>query len=386
LKKILLTIYVTLFAQNIYAQTTDSCQTRISLLTCTPGSELYSIFGHSALRVVDPTNGRDIVFNYGTFDFYDPRFYQKFTSGRLLYFVSIDQLDGFLEEYKYYQRGVTEQVLNLSCDEKSRFIAALFENAKEENKYYRYDFNYDNCTTRLRDMLEKATGKPMQTSNIIPYKEATFRNLIHDYLDKGHLTWSKLGIDILLGSPLDKVVTNREAMFLPDYLMMAFDSTQLSGQKLVAEKREILPWAMTERKRSVFTPFLFFSILLVLVIVLTLTRSNAAIAFFKVFDPLIFLLSGLLGTFLIYMWVGTLHPMARNNYNLLWALPSHLLAAPFLFSKKQWVKRYFYIVAIFYLGLLAAWYFLPQQMNLSILPLVAILLVRAAVISKRSKS
>ena len=145
----LFTFHFSSFAQ-------DSCGIRISLLTCTPGTELYSTFGHSALRVFDSSNNTDLVYNYGTFEFYDPDFYNKFVKGKLLYFVSIDSLPSFMEEYDYYKRGITEQAINISCEEKQRMVAALFENAKEENKYYRYDFNYDNCTTRLRDMLEKA--------------------------------------------------------------------------------------------------------------------------------------------------------------------------------------------------------------------------------------
>ena len=146
----------------------DSCTLRISLLTCTPGEELYSTFGHSAIRVVDLRNNTDLIFNYGTFDFNDPDFYKKFVQGKLLYFVSVDSIQNFLWEYEYFKRGVMEQVLNLTCAEKQNMIAALFENAKEENKYYRYDFNYDNCTTRLRDILEKATGKPLKSANILP--------------------------------------------------------------------------------------------------------------------------------------------------------------------------------------------------------------------------
>jgi hypothetical protein len=118
------------------AQTDSSslpCGIQISLLTCTPGEELYSTFGHSAFRIVDSSANTDIVFNYGTFDFYDPDFYEKFIKGKLLYFVAIDPLPSFLQEYEYYKRGVTEQVLNLSCGEKQNMLAALYENAKEEN-------------------------------------------------------------------------------------------------------------------------------------------------------------------------------------------------------------------------------------------------------------
>ena len=130
-------------------------------------------------------------------------------------------------EYEFFKRGITEQVINISCDEKQKFVAALYENIKKENRDYRYDFNYDNCTTRLRDMLEKAAGKQIESKNILPKPGTTFRNLIHVYLDSGGQQWSKLGIDMLLGNPMDKKVTNREAMFLPDYLLMAFDSSKL---------------------------------------------------------------------------------------------------------------------------------------------------------------
>ena len=160
MKKLL--FYFSLFTFHFSSFAQDSCGIRISLLTCTPGTELYSTFGHSALRVVDSDNNTDLVFNYGTFEF-DSDFYQKFVKGKLLYFVSIDTLSYFLYEYEYYKRGITEQAINISCQEKQRMVDALFENAKEENKYYRYDFNYDNCTTRLRDMLEKAAGKQLES-------------------------------------------------------------------------------------------------------------------------------------------------------------------------------------------------------------------------------
>ena len=239
----------------------DSCNIRISLLTCTPGPELYSTFGHSALRVVDSNNNTDLVFNYGTFDYFDPNFYTKFVKGKLLYFVSIDTLTSFLYEYEYYKRGITEQLINISCEEKQKMVAALFENAKEENKYYRYDFNYDNCTTRLRDMLEKAAGKQIESKNILPKPGTTFRNLIHVYLDRGGQQWSKLGIDMLLGNPMDKKVTNREAMFLPDYLLMAFDSSKLNGQPVVSEKKILLNYFDAYKTKTGITPFIVFGIL-----------------------------------------------------------------------------------------------------------------------------
>ena len=386
LKKLFLNFLLFIIAYNASTQppVVDTCGIRISLLTCTPGDELYTTFGHSALRVIDRRDGTEAIFNYGTFDFEDPiKFYKNFVKGKLLYYVSLDNTNRFLAEYDHFGRGVTEQVLNLTCDEKDRFVKALFENAKEENKYYRYDFNYDNCTTRLRDMLEKATGKTLQTTIQLTSSETTFRDLIHEYLDKGHQYWSKLGIDILLGSPLDTRVTNREAMFLPDYLMLAFDSSSYNGKPLVEEKLQLLPQRAASEGIPFFTPLIVFGIVWLIIALLGLVKSRGVTIFLNVFDTLFFFLCGLMGVLLLFMWFGTEHAMARNNFNLLWALPTHLVAAPLIMSNKQWVKKYFYITSLYCLGLLAAWFFLPQGMNNALLPIVAIMLVRSAVISKR---
>ncbi len=370
-------------AQTAGEPATDSCRLTISLLTCTPGEELYSSFGHSAIRVRDESANTDLVFNYGTFDFNDPGFYKKFVQGKLLYFVSIDELNNFLGEYDYFKRGVTEQVLNLSCGQKQKLVAALFENAKEENKYYRYDFNYDNCTTRLRDMIEQVTGSPLQTTNILPGSNSTFRNLIHDYLQEGGQHWSQLGIDILLGSPLDKKINNREAMFLPDYLLMAFDSAKLDGQQMVTEKNSLLPAALHRNDESFFTPVVVFAILFLLVTALSLFKQHSYPVFFKIFDFIFFLALGLLGILLVFMWFGTEHAMCKNNFNLLWALPVHALAAFFLFSKNEWVAFYFRLIFFYSLVLLGAWFILPQQLNTALIPVLGIIIVRSHFISKR---
>ena len=361
----------------------DSCGIRISLLTCTPGQELYSTFGHSAFRVVDNVNKADLVFNYGTFDFYDPKFYNKFVKGKLLYFVSIDTLPSFLAEYDYYKRGITEQAINISCNDKQKLLAALFENAKEENKYYRYDFNYDNCTTRLRDMLEKAAGRQLETKNILPKPGTTFRNLIHVYLDRGGQQWSKFGIDMLLGNPMDKKVTNREAMFLPDYLLMAFDSSDLNGQPVVLEKKILLNYFESYKTKSGVTPVIVFGVLFLIIAVLSFITRNSWNLFFKIFDFFFFIMVGLIGMLILFMWFGTEHAMCKNNFNLLWALPTHLPIAFMLFNKKAWINGYFRLVFFYTIALLLAWFFLPQQFNTALLPVIGIILIRSFFLSQR---
>ena len=376
-------LIVLLFFHSFSATPQDTCGIRISLLTCTPGTELYSTFGHSALRVLDSSRQADLVFNYGTFDFFDPEFYNKFVKGKLLYFVSIDSLSNFIAEYDYFKRGIVEQALNLSCAEKQNLVAALFENAKEENKYYRYDFNYDNCTTRLRDIVEKAAGDLLDSKNILPNPSTTFRNLIHIYLNRGGQQWSKFGIDILLGNPMDKIVTNREAMFLPDYLLMAFDSSTIHGKPAVIDKKILLNYFDAYKTKSGITPLLVFGILFLAIAVSSFLVQRPWNVYFKVFDFFFFFLLGGLGFLMLFMWFGTDHAMCRNNFNLLWALPTHFFIAFFLLSKKTWVGLYFRFVFFYTIALLLAWFFLPQQFNTASLPVIGIILVRSFFISKK---
>lgn len=359
------------------------CHLRISLLTCTPGTELYSTFGHSALRIEDASTNTSLIFNYGTFDFEDPDFYKKFILGKLLYFVAIDTFDYFIEEYKYEQRGIIEQTLNLSCQEKQELLAALYENAKEENKYYKYDFVYDNCTTRIRDIVARYCKDSLTTKNIIPHKGISFRNLIHEYLDKGGQFWSKLGIDILLGSPLDKNISNSEAMFLPDYLLKGFDSSYAGINNLVADKKMILPKGFQTSEKSFFTPVIVFGMLFLLITLLSFAKSKVVKTFFSIFDVVFFFLCGALGAWLLFMWFGTDHPTCKNNFNLLWALPAHLPMSVLLNKKAVWIKNYFRFTFWLSIALILTWYFLPQQMNTALLFITGIIAVRSFFLSNK---
>ncbi|HYC39068.1 MAG TPA: DUF4105 domain-containing protein [Chitinophagaceae bacterium] len=350
----------------------DTCSLRMSLLTATPGTELYSTFGHSALRVTDTSTNSDIIFNYGTFDFDDPTFYVKFMRGKLLYFVSVEQFNDYLAQYHWEKRGITEQVLQLPCARKLELLAFLRENAKEEKKYYKYDFVYDNCTTRLRDILLTAGTS---TADVRPANRVSFRDLIHIYLHRRHQYWSKLGIDILLGAPLDKRLSNREAQFLPDYLMYGLDSSLLEGKPMVAERAVILEPTLPPAKKSFFTPLLAFSLLLVAVIALMMWEK--AKSFLIYFDLVVFFLTGLLGLLLLFMWFGTDHTTTRNNLNLLWAFPANMIAAFFVRKETNIVRAYFMIYCLVLLLLLALWFPGPQEMNNALLPLVLLLFLRS---------
>lgn len=379
MKKILLSVFTFLISGFAIAQ--DSCKLQISLLTCAPGEELYSTFGHTALRVQDPAKGADVVFNYGTFEF-GPDFYMQFIRGKLLYFLSVEDFNDFVYEYRLQSRSVQEQMLRLSCDEKQQLYAALQNNAQEQNRYYKYDFLFDNCTTRAGDIVAKNTNDSVVFKNILPKKTPTFRNLIHSYLNAGHEYWSKLGIDILLGAKLDRKVSNHEAMFLPDYLLKGFDSATVNNHPLVTPPQTILQMPSLLKESSFFTPGIVFSFLLVFILVISFVKSKWARVTLNVFDFLFFFVLGIAGILLLFMWFGTDHKVCGNNYNLLWALPTNIVMAFFVHSNKAWAKKYFIVVFWLTVVLALTWFFLPQQMNNALIPIVLLIIYRSWNLSK----
>ncbi|MEY2917294.1 MAG: hypothetical protein RIS73_1008, partial [Bacteroidota bacterium] len=276
LLRTLFIIHYSLFITN-YSFAQDSSHLRISLLTCTPGDELYSTFGHSAYRVVDSSSVTDIVYNYGTFNFDDDGFYLKFVQGKLLYYVSVEKFEDFKYLYQATNRGITEQVLNLTATEKTTIQHFLNNNLKEENKYYKYDFFFDNCTTRLRDILKKNHDSTFTVKPVM-LVGTTFRQAIYQYLDKNKKDWSKLGIDILLGQPCDGVMTAEQMQFLPDNLMKSLDSANhpliLSHQNLYAINEDA-------GKGSIFTPLVIFSLLLIAIALISIVKNKFAQIFLQ---------------------------------------------------------------------------------------------------------
>lgn len=371
----LLFLFSFLFSSSMVAQ--DSCNIRISLLTCSPGEELYSTFGHSALRVTHTVSGEDVVFNYGTFNFDEPGFYTKFIRGKLLYYVSTEDFLSFADSYRQQNRSITEQVLNLNCSEKQEAIRFLQNNLRPENRSYKYDFLFDNCTTRLRDLTEENADNQITYPAIVPVN-TTFRDLIHVYLDSNNQHWSKLGIDLLLGSRTDAEMNNRQAMFLPDYLMIAYDKASIGNRPLVTNKKILFEAApLPGSKDFAITPLLVTTAIFIIVMLLSFSRNRKIISSLRNFDSMILFITGLLGLLMLFMWFGTDHIMCADNYNLLWAWPTHVVYAFLLHSKKRWVKNYQLIMIAVNVLVLAAWFFLPQELNYAIMPLLLLITIRA---------
>jgi len=177
--------FFVLSSTNLTSQLSN--EAKISLLTCGPGEDLYSIFGHTALHVRDPVHGLDEVYNYGSFDYEDPDFLLNFLKGKLTYWVGKESFQHFVGQYRYLDRFVKEEVINLDFGQKNVVYAALVENHKIANRYYLYDFLFDNCSTRINDIIEKQIG-PFQFSEIDAY---SFRDgFLQKYDDRCQMKFS----------------------------------------------------------------------------------------------------------------------------------------------------------------------------------------------------
>lgn len=381
LRKFLISYFLLLISYSAFSQS-DPCNIRISLLTCSPGEELYSTFGHSALRVTDSATSQDIVYNYGTFNFDEPGFYTKFVRGKLLYYLSTEEFSSFKMQYEYERRSMIEQVLDLSCTEKQKMLQLLRQNLMGDNKFYKYDFLFDNCTTRLRDLLEKASDSAVHFSPIVKEK-TTFRDHIFEYMDYNDKQWVKLGMDILLGNNTDAVMTNRQAMYLPDYLLKGFDSGRIGSKPVVQSKISVIDLPVetlrqAQDQKNFFTgPVFIFWALLFAIVLLGLSKGEGVKRLLHGFDGFFFFITGFAGIVMLVMWFGTEHIVCRNNYNLLWAWPTHAVMAFFVNSRKQWVKKYFFIGAILYAIVFCLLFFIPQPINNSLIPIILLLIFRS---------
>lgn len=338
----------------------DSCRLRITLLTCAPGTELYSTFGHTALRVQDRLTGMDDVYNYGSFEF-EEDFYVKFVRGKLKYSLTVQSFPEFIYQYQFESRTVIEQVLNLTCDQREILLQSLQRNLLPQNRLYRYDFLFDNCTTRAGFIVDTGANATVVFKNLLPKDPLSFRDHIDVYLNKGKQDWSQLGIDLLLGAKMDREANNREAMFLPDNLMLAFDSATADNRPLVASKQTILEMPQIVSESHFITPMMAFGLVLAIFLALTLAKRRWSEAVLSALDFILFFILGVIGILLLFMWFGTDHALCANNYNLLWALPTNLVMAFVVHKRIAWVQRYFRIVFWLTLILLLAWFLLPIQ-------------------------
>ena len=308
---------------------------KASVLTCTPGNQLYSAFGHTAIRITDLAADPpyDRVYNYGTFHF-GKGFYPRFIKGELIYSLSTSTFGGFLEEYIRSGRGVSEQQFDFSAVDIARLDAYLRANAHPDHRDYRYLFLYDNCATRVMTVLDDVFGDRLVVD--CPNRtDSTYRDLLRGKL--GGIPLTHFGIDLVLGMPVDAPLGPCGDAFLPDYLAqelegMMLDVNTQSERPLVKRRQELLPSMLRATPDSAGWPVTAgWAVLALCVLEWALGR--------RAIRRVLPWITGTMGALLAFLWFCTDHVDTRNNLNLLWSFPLHWLGPGLQEGVPQWRRK-----------------------------------------------
>ena len=375
--KLLFCVFLSFQIVGFAQQLKLSSYAQVSVITVGPGTSLNDAFGHNAFRIKDPARGLDVTYGYGEYDFEAPHFYLKFAQGKLNYLLGRIKFDRFYRFYVYQNRTMREQVLNLSADEKQKLFDYLENNYKPENRRYLYDFFYDNCATKIRDVLEKTSDTKIIFHKPQGFVPKTFRELIYSCVDRN--TWGSLGIDMALGSVIDKEATPYEHMFLPKYIFDFFGTATKDGAGKLVSETHILYQKKAQKVPSEFlsSPLFVFAVIALIILWLTF-RDYKKQQRNKLLDVVLFAFTGLIGIMVLLLWFATDHTATALNFNLLWVFPINLFAMLQLAKKqpKQWMRKYLKFLVILLALLTLHWIVGIQQFAIGLIPLLIALAVR----------
>ena len=367
-------------------QSSESSPFRFSVLTCTPGTDAYAHFGHTAILLEDTIAKRNAVFNYGCFDDSQKNFILNFMAGNTNYLLEAESLDFFLWRYRQTGNGVTRQELDLTSDESQKLWDLLVWNMQRENQTYLYNWLYDNCTERARDIIEKAiNGKVLYERSS---SSLTAREMLHEKLTNA--PWLQLGIDIILGSEIDKPIGKRIQMFLPDFyeteLTKAYIVDSNGVKRPLVSETEIMQ-KPTERSRETASPItpniVFYSILglIVCITIIDIVRRKLFICT----DILLLTAQSITGIVVAGLFFFSKHPAVDSNWMVIAFNPLFLIYAIFLIYNwktnkgEKWKKKFEaanLTVLLVFIGVL----FLPYQwFNPAVYAMVLTLLIRSIV-------
>ncbi|WP_430466444.1 DUF4105 domain-containing protein [Winogradskyella ouciana] len=365
-------VYVSSFGQQI--QLTEDAE--VSVLTFGPGESLNDAFGHNAFRIKDKSKGIDLVYGYGEYDFDAPNFYLKFARGKLNYLISRHNFSNIYYHYTSYNRSIDEQVLNFNLKEKQSLFDFLENNYKPENRRYLYDFFYDNCATKIRDVSETVTNSPISFSVPEDFEQKTFRELIHEHVDRN--SWGSLGIDVALGSVIDRNASANEYMFLPKYIHSFFEVAKIGNRDFVKTSSTL--YERKERKASfdfLLSPLVILGLIALLILYITYKDyKNKKRSHWL--DVTLFSITGIIGVLLLLLWFATDHTATAHNYNLLWAVPLNIVVIGQLFKKqpKNWFRSYLKFLIIMLCLMTLHWIIGVQVFAIGLAPLLVALAVR----------
>ena len=386
-------ILLTLLSINLgFSQNTNTLTlskfSQISVITSGPGEALYEKFGHTAVRVKDPVLQLDLIYNYGIFDFEDPNFYINFTKGFMKYKLARYPFYLSLKSAQQDGRWVKEQVLNLTQQQKNEFFKFLENNALPQNASYFYDPFFDNCATRPRDIIQKITGDNLVFKDDFVTENLSLRQLMNKEINPN--TWGSLGINIALGSKLDKIASPIEYLYLPDYVFEALKTSKImkgrEEEDLVKKSNILLDFEEKEAKSDAFSPFLailLFSLLGLFITYKDIKNSKRS----KWLDFILFFITGTFGLLIVFLWFFTNHSTAPNNFNFLWAFAPNLMVAFFLLKENppKWIHIYVKILLIFLVLIPVVWLTKIQLYTYLITPLFILLGIRYWYLQKTLK-
>lgn len=349
---------------------------RISLLTCAPGSEIYALFGHSAIRYENPEKDQDWVFNYGMFSFKEPNFVMRFVKGETDYQLGVVPFRYFETEYALRGSSVYQQVLNLTDEEKVKLISLLEENYLPSNRVYRYNYFYDNCTTRARDKVEES----IQGKVVYPEaeKEVSFRDIIHEFTAGSE--WGEFGIDLCLGSEADEPIDERKQMFAPFYMMEAARGAMIHRADtvvpLVLEEFKVVDALLEAEPAFPLSPMTCAMGLLVataFVVGWGIRKGRPCLAW----NVLMFFLQGLGGCIVAFLFFFSLHPTVGSNWLLMLFHPLALFYLPIMIYRGIKGKKdpYHWLNVVLLTSFMILMPFISQEFNLTVLPLALSLLL-----------
>ena len=381
MKIILHILFLFLAAGSIWSQTTLSDRALISLVTYDPSEgEVFTVYGHTAIRVNDPENNIDEVFNYGIFDISEDNFVYLFTKGETDYRLAVISFRRMLAEFEFRGCGARELVLNLNAGERQRIWEALLLNALPENAVYRYNFFYDNCATRPLRLIEQNVSG---TIVYAPIPELhSFRELINHCMR--HNPWLIFGTELALGSPADRTATPREELFLPLYLEAAFSAANIvdssGAERKLALRTNVLAVGREQDTSHAPVSPLGCGLLVLGVVVAVLAWEIYNNKHCRWFDVLLLTVGGLAGCLLFFLAFVSVHPATWPNWNILWLHPFHF-AGVVLILIKRWRKAagWYHILNLFLVAILIlGWPLIPQHFNLAFLPMMAAYGIRSA--------
>lgn len=393
MKKYILSYLFLIFFLPLNAQQKVSLseEAKISILVCGPSHDAsFTLYGHAAIRIQEPSRNFDTIFNYGIFDYSSSNFIYRFAKGETDYKLGAAEFFDYIIEYQMRGSFVNELILNLNLEEKNQIWDALLINYLPQNRVYRYNFFFDNCATRLVSLVENhVQGKVVYEEK---QSEQTFRDLINTCTREHN--WLTFGCDLALGSPTDRHATPHEEMFLPEYLESSFRSAQIKSEDGSTRPliKEIIPLAKFEPEINNYpteriTPLLCSVLLFLGVAGITFVGWKKK-KHSRLLDFILFTTAGVAGCLLFFISCISLHPSVFPNWSLIWLHPLHLVGA-LLISVKKFVKAAYYYHFINFVALtllLLGWIIIPQQMNIAFIPLILTLWLRSAYAAYRYKN